>query len=148
MQSLRLKCVAVDGARHPTVGQVFCRDTMLSGVGLRVGAKSKVFFVEGQGEPTHAAGFDWSCRRFRAVDRTQEDVGHSRKDGRGARHQCREMQGEAKMATVDMVFDRSFKASTTLSPSSVGSYRRAKRLYGPVGTDWHNCYIQVVRDDV
>lgn len=48
MPSLRLARRTVDEAPYPASGQIFYRDTMLSGFGLRVGANSKVFFAEGQ----------------------------------------------------------------------------------------------------
>lgn len=48
MPKLRLARRAVDEIPYAQQGQVFYRDTMLPGFGLRVGAQSKVYFAEGQ----------------------------------------------------------------------------------------------------
>ena len=48
MPNLRLTRRSVDEIPHPKRGQVIYRDTMLPGFGVRVGAKSKTFIVEGQ----------------------------------------------------------------------------------------------------
>lgn len=48
MPNLRLTRRAVDEIPHPASGQVFYRDTMLTGFGLRVGKQSKVYYAEGQ----------------------------------------------------------------------------------------------------
>jgi integrase len=39
---------AIEALPHPETGQIFYRDALLTGFGLRVGAKSKVYFVESQ----------------------------------------------------------------------------------------------------
>ena len=48
MPELRLTRRTVDDIPHPSSGQIIYRDTMLPGFGLRVGAKSKAYIVEGQ----------------------------------------------------------------------------------------------------
>ena len=48
MSSLRFTKHAVAAIPHPKSGQKLYRDTQLRGFGLRVGAKSKVYFAEGQ----------------------------------------------------------------------------------------------------
>ena len=48
MSSFRFTKRTVDAIESPTDGQVLYRDTLLRGFGLRVGAQSRVFFVEGQ----------------------------------------------------------------------------------------------------
>ena len=48
MPNLRLTRRSVDDIPFAQSGQVLYRDTLLSGFGLRVGTKSKVFFAEGQ----------------------------------------------------------------------------------------------------
>lgn len=47
MPNLRLTRRAVDEIPHPASGQVFYRDTTLTGFGLRVGTQSKVYYAEG-----------------------------------------------------------------------------------------------------
>ncbi|WP_439124192.1 tyrosine-type recombinase/integrase [Marivita sp.] len=48
MPGLRLTRRSVDDIPHPERGQVIYRDTMLPGLGVRVGVKSKTYIVEGQ----------------------------------------------------------------------------------------------------
>ena len=48
MPNLRLTRRAIDEIPFPESGQIFYRDTLLTGFGLRVGAQSKVYFAEGQ----------------------------------------------------------------------------------------------------
>jgi len=129
MPSLRLTRRAVDEVPHPKSGQVFYRDTMLSGFGLRVGANSKVFFAEGQVN-----------RRTRRVTIGRADVFApeiARKkalvilgemaEGRDPNAEKRKEKRER--VTVEMAFDRFFEARKTLSPNTVSNYRRSERLY-------------------
>jgi hypothetical protein len=48
MPTLRFTKRAVEALPHPQKGQVLYRDELLRGLGVRVGAQSKVFYVEGQ----------------------------------------------------------------------------------------------------
>lgn len=48
MPSLRLTRRAIDDIPFSPDGQILYRDTLLSGFGLRVGSRSKVYFAEGQ----------------------------------------------------------------------------------------------------
>ncbi|NQZ72753.1 MAG: tyrosine-type recombinase/integrase [Dinoroseobacter sp.] len=129
MPSLRLTRRAVDEVPYPTSGQVFYRDTMLSGFGLRVGANSKVFFAEGQVN-----------RRTRRVTIGRADVFApeiARKkalvilgemaEGRDPNAEKRKEKRER--VTVEMAFDRFFEARKTLSPNTVSNYRRSEQLY-------------------
>lgn len=129
MPSLRLTRRAVDEVPYPASGQVFYRDTMLSGFGLRVGANSKVFFVEGQVN-----------RRTRRVTIGRADVFApeiARKkalvilgemaEGRDPNAEKRKEKRER--VTVEMAFDRFFEARKTLSANTVSNYRRSEQLY-------------------
>ena len=129
MPSLRLTRRAVDEVPYPTSGQVFYRDTMLSGFGLRAGANSKVFFAEGQVN-----------RRTRRVTIGRADVFApeiARKkalvilgemaEGRDPNAEKRKEKRER--VTVEMAFDRFFETRKTLSPNTVSNYRRSEQLY-------------------
>ncbi|MFV1494471.1 tyrosine-type recombinase/integrase [Phaeobacter sp. JH18-32] len=129
MPSLRLTRRTVDEVPHPKNGQVFYRDTMLSGFGLRVGANSKVFFAEGQVN-----------RRTRRVTIGRADVFApeiARKkalvilgemaEGRDPNAEKRKEKQER--VTVEMAFNRFFEARKTLSPNTVSNYRRSEQLY-------------------
>lgn len=48
MPNVRLNKRTIDCLPSPKAGQVLYRDTDLPGFGLRVGTRSKVYFVEGQ----------------------------------------------------------------------------------------------------
>src|SRR3954462_15703415 len=48
MPVLHLTRTAIDKIQPPASGQVLYRDATLPGFGLRVGTKSKMYFVEGQ----------------------------------------------------------------------------------------------------
>ncbi|WP_171208872.1 MULTISPECIES: hypothetical protein [unclassified Ruegeria] len=48
MPTLRFTKRSVAELPHPAVGQKLYRDEILRGFGVRIGSKSKVFFVEGQ----------------------------------------------------------------------------------------------------
>ena len=48
MPSLRLTKRTIESIIPPTSGQIFYRDADLTGFGLRVGTRSKVFFAEAQ----------------------------------------------------------------------------------------------------
>jgi len=129
MPNLRLTRRTVDDIPFPLSGQVFYRDTILSGFGLRVGANSKVFFAEGQVN-----------RRTRRVTIGRADVFApeiARKkalvilgemaEGRDPNAEKRKEKRER--VTVEMAFDRFFEARKTLSPNTVSNYRRSEQLY-------------------
>ena len=129
MPSLRLTRRAVDEVPYPTSGQVFYRDTMLSGFGLRVGANSKVFFAEGQVN-----------RRTRRVTIGRADVfvpEIARKKAlvilgemaEGHDPNAEKRKEKRERVTVEMAFDRFFEARKTLSPNTVSNYRRSEQLY-------------------
>jgi hypothetical protein len=48
MPTLHLTKRAVEALPHSETGQIFYRDTLLIGFGVRVGTTSKVYFVESQ----------------------------------------------------------------------------------------------------
>jgi hypothetical protein len=48
MPTVRLTKRTVEALPHPSAGQALYRDDSLPGFGVRVGARSKVFFAEGQ----------------------------------------------------------------------------------------------------
>jgi len=129
MPILRLTRRAIDEISHPDRGQVFYRDTMLSGFGLRVGTQSKVFFAEGQVN-----------RRTRRVTIGRADVFApeiARKkalallgemaEGNNPNEEKRKKRSEC--ITLEMAVQRFFETRTTLSPHTVNGYERTVRLY-------------------
>ncbi len=128
MPSVRLTRRAVDEIPFARKGQVLYRDTMLPGFGLRVGAQSKVFFVEGQVN-----------RRTRRVTIGRADVFApevARKkaltilgdmaDGHDPNAEKR--QEAAEQVTLELALER-FLEVRSLSAHTVSHYQRTERLY-------------------
>ena len=128
MPNLRLTRRAIDEIPFTRSGQKFYRDTLLPGFGLRVGAKSKVFFAEGQVN-----------RRTRRVTIGRADVfapDVARKkaltvlgemaEGVDPNEERRKEQVER--ITLEMAFDRFFE-TRDLSSHTVNGYQRTARLY-------------------
>jgi len=129
MPSLRLTRRAVDEVPFPTNGQVFYRDTMLSGFGLRVGAKSKVFFAEGQVN-----------RRTRRVTIGRADVFApeiARKKALvilgemadGVDPTAEKRKETVKKMTVEKAFNKFFEARPHLAKATVENYSRTGYIY-------------------
>ena len=129
MPSLRLTRRNIDEIPFAESGQVFYRDTMLSGFGLRVGTKSKVYFAEGQVNRRtrrvtigRADVFAPDVARKRALAMLGEMA-----DGHDPNAEKRKEQVER--ITLEMAFQRFFEARSTLSPHTVNNYQRTERLY-------------------
>lgn len=129
MPSLRLTRRTIDEIPFAESGQIFYRDTMLSGFGLRVGTKSKVYFAEGQVNRRtrrvtigRADVFAPDVARKRALAMLGEMA-----DGHDPNAEKRKEQVER--ITLEMAFLRFFEARSTLSPHTVNGYQRTERLY-------------------
>ncbi|WP_170447342.1 tyrosine-type recombinase/integrase [Ruegeria arenilitoris] len=129
MPNLRLTRRAVDEISYPTSGQVFYRDTLLSGFGLRVGANSKVFFAEGQVNRRtrrvtigRADVFAPEIARKKALVNLGEMA-----EGRDPNAEKRKEKQER--VTLELAMERFFETRNTLSPSTVEHYRRTVQLY-------------------
>ncbi len=129
MPSLRLTRRAVDEVPFPKNGQVFYRDTMLSGFGLRVGAKSKVFFAEGQVN-----------RRTRRVTIGRADVFApeiARKKALvilgdmadGVDPTAEKRKEAVKKMTVEKAFNKFFDSRPDLAKATVDNYSRTGFIY-------------------
>lgn len=129
MPSLRLTRRTIDELPFSESGQVLYRDTMLTGFGLRVGSRSKVYFVEAEVN-----------RRTRRVSIGRADVFApeiARKkalallaDMAEGRNPNEEKRGEgAERVTLATAFERFFEARDKLSPYTVRNYGRTASLY-------------------
>lgn len=128
MPTIKLTRRSVDEIDFPKQGQVFYRDALLRGFGVRVGAASKVFIAEGQVN-----------HRTRRVTIGRADV----LSPEVARKRALQILGEmsegidpsavkrrlAQELTVQAAFDAFFEAKTALAASSVDLYRRSIDLY-------------------
>lgn len=129
MTSLHFTKRSIEALPHPEKGQTLYRDTVLRGLGIRVGVRSKVFFVEGQVQ-----------RRTKRVTIGRSDVisvDAARKraisilsDMAEGKDPNAEKRREAQEATtVGQAFDRFFASRTSLADSTVDRYRRSCDLY-------------------
>ncbi|HRF08053.1 MAG TPA: integrase family protein [Xanthobacteraceae bacterium] len=127
MPAIRLTRKAIDALPFCEAGQEFYRDSELTGFGLRVGRRTKTYFVEMQSQrrtirsslgkhpiitPEHA-------RRLalqRLAEISSGNFGSSAIRG-------------APEWTVEAAFDEFFRVKINLSPVTVQNYQRTKRLY-------------------
>jgi integrase len=129
MPNLRLTRHAVDAIPFSQSGQVFYRDTLLPGFGLRVGTKSKVYFAEKQVQRRtcrvtvgRADLFAPEIARKKALALLGEMA-----EGRNPnREKKREVVTKLTLAGA---FDDFFGARPHLSPHTVENYSRSARLY-------------------
>ncbi len=129
MPNLRLTRRAIDAIPFPDNGQVFYRDTLLSGFGLRVGKQSKVYFAEGQVQRQtcrvtigRADVFAPEIARKKALGLLGEMA-----EGRNPNAE-KKQQVETKVTLAD-AFDSFFAARPHLSPHTVLNYTRTAKLY-------------------
>lgn len=132
MPTIHLTKRTVQSLDHPERGQVLFRDTRLRGFGLRVGARSKVYFAEGQ-----------VARRTRRVTVGRADVISSDVARQHAMRPLAEMamgknpslEKRRDKLTMAQAFDAFFKVRDSLAQQTVDHNRRARDLYL---ADWHS----------
>lgn len=129
MPNLRLTRRAIDDLPHTDSGQIFYRDTLLTGFGLRVGTQSKVYYAEGQVN-----------RRTRRVTIGRADVFAPEIARKKAMALLAEMaegldpnaekrrEAVVKLTLAD-AFDTFFAARPHLSAYTVQNYTRTAKLY-------------------
>lgn len=129
MPNLRLTRRTVDDIPHPQRGQAIYRDTMLPGFGVRVGAKSKTYIVEGQVN-----------RRTRRVTIGRVDLFPPETARRKALVVLGEMadgvdptdekrKEAVKQMTVEKAFKKFFEARPHLVDTTVENYSRTGYIY-------------------
>jgi integrase len=129
MPNLRLTRRAIDDIPFAGSGQVLYRDTMLTGFGLRVGSRSKVYFVEGQVNGRtrrvtigRADVFAPEIARKKALAILGEMA-----EGRNPTDEKR--KGKVEVVTLAAAFNQFFAARNKLSPITVANYKRTVNLY-------------------
>lgn len=129
MPSLRLTRRLIDELPFCESGQILYRDTVLSGFGLRVGSRSKVYFVEGQVDRRtrrvtigRADVFAPEIARKKALAALGEMAG-----GRNPTDEKR--KGAVQSVTLATAFEQFFEARSKLSPHTVSNYGRSAKLY-------------------
>lgn len=129
MPGLRLTRRSVDDIPLSERGQVIYRDTMLPGFGVRVGAKSKTYIVEGQVN-----------RRTKRVSLGRADLYPPETARRKALMILGDMaegidpieekrRSAAEKITVKQAFDKFFAARTELAKATVDNYSRTGYIY-------------------
>lgn len=128
MPVMHLTKTAIDKIQPPTSGQVLYRDAALPGFGLRVGTKSKMYFVEGQVRRRTVRTsigrhdvFTPEVARRRALKILAEMA-----DGRNPNEE-RRIKRAATM-TLQQSFD-SFFERRTLAATSTDNYKRSIDIY-------------------
>jgi integrase len=129
MPNLRLTRRTIDEIPYSASGQVFYRDTQLTGFGLRVGTQSKVYYAEGQVNRQtrrvtigRADIFAPEIARKKAMALLADMA-----DGHDPNAEKRK-ELVAKVALAD-AFDSFFAARPHLSAYTVENYSRSVRLY-------------------
>jgi integrase len=129
MPNLRLTRRVIDDLPHADSGQIFYRDTLLTGFGLRVGTQSKVYYAEGQVN-----------RQTRRVTIGRADVFAPEIARKKAMALLAEMaegldpnaekrrEAVVKLTLAD-AFDTFFAARPHLSAYTVQNYTRTAKLY-------------------
>ena len=129
MPNLRLTRRTVDDIPHPERGQAIYRDTLLPGFGVRVGAKSKTYIVEGQVN-----------RRTRRVTTGRADLFPPETARRKALDVLGEMadgvdptaekrKEAAEKITVEKAYTKFFEARLDFATATVENYSRTGFIY-------------------
>lgn len=129
MPKLHFTKRSIDAISYPNSGQILYRDPALRGFGVRVGAQSKVYFVEGQ--------VNHRTKRVSIGRADVLSVDIARKRALGilsemseGKDPTAEKRREAKESlTVRNAFELFFKGRSTLVPSTVSSYRLTLETY-------------------
>jgi len=129
MPSFRFTKRAIDALPFPETGQVLYRDELLRGLGVRVGATGKVFYVEGQ--------VNGRTRRVTIGRADVISVDEARKRALGILSDmaagidpnAEKRRIAQESLTVGQAFARFFETRTNLAVSTRESYQRTNALY-------------------
>jgi integrase len=129
MPSLRLTRRVIDDMPFAASGQILYRDTLLSGFGLRVGSKSKVYFAEGQ--------VNRATRRVTIgrADLFAPEVARKKAQAllvemaNGQNPTDQKRKEAADCIQLAAAFEQFFEARNKLSPHTVSNYGRTAKLY-------------------
>lgn len=129
MATFRFTKRAVEALPHPSKGQILHRDQLLRGLGVRVGASSKVFYVEGQ--------VNGRTRRVTIGRADVLSVDEARKRAlvslssmaSGIDPNAEKRKAAQDNISTSQAFKRFFETRTTLAESSRDRYSRTINLY-------------------
>ena len=129
MPTIKLTKTTIDAIVPPAAGQIFYRDTELPGFGLRVGTRSKTFFVEAQVRRRTirvTIGKYGPIAPERARKLALRELSEMA-EGRDP-NEARRVQ-RARTITLRLAFDAFFAGRPHLSPKTVPNYRRTIDFY-------------------
>lgn len=129
MPTLRFTKRAVDALPSPKTGQVLYRDEVLRGLGVRVGATGKVYYVEGQ---VHGRTRRVTIGRADVIpvdEARKRALGILSNMAAGVDPNAEKRRVAQESLTLGQAFDRFFETRTSLADSTRESYRRTKELY-------------------
>lgn len=129
MPNLRLTRRAVDEIPHPASGQVFYRDTTLTGFGLRVGTKSKVYYAEGQVNRQTRRVTIGRADVFAAEIARKKAMALLAEMAEGRDPNAKKRKEVVAKVTLADAFDSFFIARPQLSPHTVLNYTRSAKTY-------------------
>lgn len=129
MPTLNFTKRAIEALPMPKAGQVFYRDNTLRGFGLRVGSRSKVFYVEGQVNARtkrvtigRADVLSVDAARKRALSILSDMAA-------GTDPNAEKRRKAQESITLRAAWDRFFETRTSLASTTVDAYRRTQKLY-------------------
>ncbi len=129
MPSLRLTRRAIDEIPYAQSGQVFYRDTLLTGFGLRVGTQSKIFFAEGRVNGKTRRATIGRADIFAPETARKKALILLGEMSEGRDPNAAKKQEVATKITLADAFDNFFAARSHLSKHTVENYSRSARLY-------------------
>lgn len=141
MPTARLTKRTIDAIPLAPSGQTLYRDAELSGFGLRVGTRSKVFFAEGQVRRRTVRVTIGKYGPYSPDAARREALARLSEMARGINPNEVERAEHDSGLTVAQAFESFFAARPTLAAVTVAGYRRTPRVYVP---DWASLPIREI----
>lgn len=129
MPTIRLTKRNIDAIPLPQTGQVLYRDDELTGFGLRVGSRSKVFFVEGQVARRTVRATIGRYGPFTPEQARKQALKLLGDMAHGINPNAKKHAIDGQTVTLRQGFNRFFAAKPDLSRSSRSNYGRTVELY-------------------
>jgi hypothetical protein len=126
MPTLQLTKSNIERLPFTTAGQAFYRDTDLTGFGLRVGTKSKVYIAEGQVDGRTVRVTLGKASILGADQARKMALKTLSEMAQGANPNLRKRRVDAASLTLRHAFSRFFEAKPGLSQASRSNYIRGR----------------------
>ncbi|WP_109465264.1 tyrosine-type recombinase/integrase [Albibacillus kandeliae] len=129
MPILRFTKRTVEALPHPKMGQVLYRDELLRGLGVRVGAQSKVYYVEGQVSGRTRRVTIGRADAIPVDEARKRALGILSDMATGVDPNAEKRRVAQESLTLGQAFDRFFETRSSLADSTRESYQRTADLY-------------------